>query len=176
MTFYVNGIAGGNAEVGTITNSGLYTAPAVVPNSLHGPDHQLHRRSIPRLTPGLGLRPGMEPDSRARHGHSGWILRRHHNRHGEWIAVCLRRADQLERRPRSHHLRFQHQLVAQIAAPNPGTYPLTVTNPNPGSASAPPLSLEGWSRAGGAAARAELRHRRARIELAQSRPDGQRNR
>jgi uncharacterized protein (DUF1800 family) len=32
--------------------------------------------------------------------------------------------------------------VAQIAAPNPGTYPLTVTNPNPGSATAPPLSLK----------------------------------
>src|SRR5208283_2598297 len=33
------------------------------------------------------------------------------------------------------------QLAAQIAAPNPGTFPLTVTNPDPGSASAPPLSL-----------------------------------
>ena len=34
------------------------------------------------------------------------------------------------------------ELVAQIAAPNPGTFPLTVTNPNPGSASALPLSLK----------------------------------
>jgi hypothetical protein len=32
--------------------------------------------------------------------------------------------------------------VAQIAAPNPGTFPLTVTNPNPGSASAIPLSMK----------------------------------
>jgi uncharacterized protein (DUF1800 family) len=34
------------------------------------------------------------------------------------------------------------QLVASIAAPVPGTYPLNVTNPNPGSASAKPLSLK----------------------------------
>ncbi len=34
------------------------------------------------------------------------------------------------------------ELVAQIAAPNPGTFPLTVTNPDPGSASAPPLALK----------------------------------
>ena len=34
------------------------------------------------------------------------------------------------------------QLVAQIAAPNPGTFPLTVTNPDPGSASAIPLSMK----------------------------------
>jgi len=32
MTFYVNGIEGGNAEFGTVSSAGLYTAPAVVPN------------------------------------------------------------------------------------------------------------------------------------------------
>lgn len=31
MNFFVNGIAGGNAEVGTISATGLYTAPAIVP-------------------------------------------------------------------------------------------------------------------------------------------------
>ena len=31
MIFAVNGIPGGNATVGTISNSGLYTAPALVP-------------------------------------------------------------------------------------------------------------------------------------------------
>ena len=34
------------------------------------------------------------------------------------------------------------ELIAQVAAPNPGTFPLTVTNPNPGSASANPLSIK----------------------------------
>ena len=43
------------------------------------------------------------------------------------------------------------ELVAQIAAPNPGTFPLTVTNPNPGSASAPAAFVEGGPRPGGAA-------------------------
>jgi hypothetical protein len=32
LTFYVNGVQGGNAEYGTITSSGLYTAPAIIPN------------------------------------------------------------------------------------------------------------------------------------------------
>ena len=32
VTFAVNGVAGGNATVGTISSSGKYTAPAVVPN------------------------------------------------------------------------------------------------------------------------------------------------
>ena len=31
MTFSVNGIPGGNSEIGTIDNKGLYTAPAIVP-------------------------------------------------------------------------------------------------------------------------------------------------
>ncbi len=32
VTWLVNGIAGGNSTVGTISNSGLYTAPEIVPN------------------------------------------------------------------------------------------------------------------------------------------------
>ena len=32
MIFSVNGIPGGNATIGTISSSGLYTAPAIVPN------------------------------------------------------------------------------------------------------------------------------------------------
>ena len=31
LTYSVNGVVGGNAEFGTITSAGLYTAPAVVP-------------------------------------------------------------------------------------------------------------------------------------------------
>src|SRR5580704_2444642 len=31
VVFSVNGIPGGNAEVGTVSNTGVYTAPAVVP-------------------------------------------------------------------------------------------------------------------------------------------------
>ena len=32
LTWTVNGIAGGNAQIGTISAKGVYTAPAVVPN------------------------------------------------------------------------------------------------------------------------------------------------
>src|SRR5580658_8118027 len=31
LTFYVNGVPGGNAELGTIDANGMYTAPAIVP-------------------------------------------------------------------------------------------------------------------------------------------------
>src|SRR5579871_2776358 len=31
LQFFVNGIAGGNSEIGTIDANGLYTAPAIVP-------------------------------------------------------------------------------------------------------------------------------------------------
>jgi hypothetical protein len=31
VTWFVNGVAGGNASIGTVTSAGLYTAPAVVP-------------------------------------------------------------------------------------------------------------------------------------------------
>src|ERR1700760_3235325 len=32
VTWQVNGVTGGNATVGTISGTGLYTAPAVIPN------------------------------------------------------------------------------------------------------------------------------------------------
>jgi hypothetical protein len=32
LTWTVNGVAGGNAQIGTISAKGVYTAPAVVPN------------------------------------------------------------------------------------------------------------------------------------------------
>lgn len=31
LAFYVNGVLGGDSEVGTISSAGLYTAPAIVP-------------------------------------------------------------------------------------------------------------------------------------------------
>src|SRR5256885_6437188 len=36
VTWQVSGVSGGNATVGTISSSGLYTAPAVVPNPATG--------------------------------------------------------------------------------------------------------------------------------------------
>ena len=32
LTFWVNGVQGGSAEVGTVSSSGLYTAPAITPS------------------------------------------------------------------------------------------------------------------------------------------------
>ena len=31
LSYYVNGVLGGNSELGTISSTGLYTAPAIVP-------------------------------------------------------------------------------------------------------------------------------------------------
>src|SRR5262249_50737195 len=34
VTWYVNGVLGGNSYIGTVTSAGLYTAPAAVPSEL----------------------------------------------------------------------------------------------------------------------------------------------
>ena len=65
MTFYVNGIAGGNATVGTITNAGVYTAPAVVPNP-YSVQITSSIAKYPNCRSRLRVDPGLEPDSRPR--------------------------------------------------------------------------------------------------------------
>ena len=122
MTFSVNGIPGGNAQVGTISSTGLYTAPAVVPNSLHGHDHQLHRQ-VSNRSSRLSSHPGVEPHSRPQRSHSERFLRGHDDRHGQRFAVCLRSADQLERRPRSHHLCLQHAIGGANRRAEPRHFP-----------------------------------------------------
>ena len=141
MTFSVNGIPGGNAQVGTVSSTGLYTAPAVVPT----PYTVIVTSSIakyPGATPGsvaiqvwnpipvLGtVTPNgfSEGTTTVTVNGSQFVYGAQISWNGTLVTTTYVSST---------------QLVAQIAAPNPGTFPLTVTNPDPGSASAIPLSLK----------------------------------
>jgi uncharacterized protein (DUF1800 family) len=141
MNFYVNGIPGGNSEIGTINSAGLYTAPAVVPN----PYTVQITSSIdkyPDATPGSvsvqvwnpipvlnNVNPGQfaEGTTTVIVNGSQFIYGSQISWNGSYVATTYVSST---------------ELVAQIAAPTPGSYPLTVTNPNPGSATAPPLTLK----------------------------------
>jgi len=140
MIFSVNGIPGGNSEVGTITNTGLYTAPAVVPNPYTVQITSSIAR-FPNATPGsisvqvwnpipvlASVNPGGFSEGVTTVTVTGaqFVYGAQISWNGALVPTTYISAT---------------QLVAQIAAPIPGTYPLTVTNPNPGSTSAPPLSL-----------------------------------
>ncbi len=140
MTFYVNGIPGGNSEIGTISNTGLYTAPAVVPNP-YTVQITSSIAQYPTATPGsisvqvwnpiptLGtVTPNgfSEGTTTVTVNGSQFVYGAQISWNGVFVPTTYVSAT---------------QLVAQISAPNPGTYPLTVTNPNPGSATATPLSL-----------------------------------
>jgi uncharacterized protein (DUF1800 family) len=141
LTFYVNGVQGGNAEYGTISSSGLYTAPAVIPT----PDTvQITSTSnmYPTAPPGqvsvaiwnpIPVLSSVSP-SGFTEGTTTVIVNGAKFVYGAQISwngalVATTYVSPTE-------------LVAQIAAPDPGTFPLTVTNPNPGSASAPAVSLK----------------------------------
>jgi hypothetical protein len=53
LTYWVNGVKGGNAQLGTVDSNGLYTAPALVPT----PDNSVTITSLanafPQDTPGM---------------------------------------------------------------------------------------------------------------------------
>ena len=141
MTFSVNGIPGGNSEIGTVSNTGLYTAPAVVPtpytvqvtssiakypNAVPGSVSVQVWNPIPGLN---AVNPGgfSEGVTTVTVNGSQFVYGAQISWNGAMVPTTYVSST---------------QLVAQIAAPNPGTFPLTVTNPNPGSATAPPLSLK----------------------------------
>jgi uncharacterized protein (DUF1800 family) len=141
INFYVNGIAGGNATVGTISSSGVYTAPAVVPNP-YTVQITSSIAKYPTAVPGsvsiqvwnpipvLGaVTPNgfSEGTTTVTVNGSQFVYGAQISWNGALIPTTYVSGT---------------QLAAQIAAPNPGTFPLTVTNPNPGSASALPLSLK----------------------------------
>ncbi|MGD1107983.1 MAG: IPT/TIG domain-containing protein, partial [Terracidiphilus sp.] len=141
MTFYVNEIAGGNATVGTISSAGVYTAPAVVPNP-YTVQITSSIAKYPTAAPGsvsiqvwnpipvLGtVTPNgfSEGSTTVIVNGSQFVYGAQISWNGAFVTTTYVSST---------------ELVAQIGAPNPGTYPLTVTNPNPGSASALPLSLK----------------------------------
>jgi len=140
LTFYVNGVQGGNAEYGTITSSGLYTAPAVIPtpdtvtitsSSNMYPTAPQGKVSVAIWNP-IPVLASVTPSgftegtTTVTVDGSKFIYGAQISWNGSVVQTTYVSST---------------ELVAKIAAPNPGTFPLTVTNPNPGSASAPPVPL-----------------------------------
>jgi uncharacterized protein (DUF1800 family) len=141
MTFYVNGIAGGNATVGTISDAGVYTAPAVVPNP-YTVQVTSSIAKFPTAVPGsvsiqvwnpIPVLGTVTPNGFSEGTTTVTVVGSQFVYGAEisWNGVLV-----------PTDFVSGTELVAKIAAPDPGTYPLTVTNPNPGSASALPLSMK----------------------------------
>jgi len=129
----VNGIPGGNADIGTISSTGVYTAPGVVPL----PNNQVTIGSSSEIYPSKGnfgvsiLNPipivnSVTPGSFAE-GVAQIIVNGSAFVYGAqilWNGVAV---------PTTYI--SGTQLVAMITENTPGTYPVTVVNPDPGSAS-----------------------------------------
>jgi uncharacterized protein (DUF1800 family) len=140
MAFSVNGVPGGNAVFGTISSTGLYTAPAVIPS----PDSVVitaTSNQLPMAPPGsvtltiwnpIPILSAVTPTGFSE-GTTTVIVTGSQFVYGaqiQWNGVAV---------PTTYV--SGTELAATISASNPGTFPLTVTNPDPGSASATPLSL-----------------------------------
>ncbi len=140
MTFSVNGVPGGNAVVGTINSAGLYTAPAIIPT----PDSVVitgTSNMFPTAPPGsltltvwnpIPIITGVTPSGFAE-GTTTVTVSGSQLVYGAQI--------QWNGAPVPTTYVSGTELAATISAPTPGTFPLTVTNPDPGSASANPVSL-----------------------------------
>ncbi|MGA9670026.1 MAG: DUF1800 family protein [Terracidiphilus sp.] len=133
MTFSVNGIPGGNSEIGTIDNKGLYTAPAIVPvpNTVNVTAVATDYPSYPQGSAAVGvLNPipiigGVTP-STFPEGTAQVVVTGSQFVYGAQIVW--------NGAPVLTTMNSSSELIAVIPAPNPGTYPLLVSNPNPGSA------------------------------------------
>lgn len=133
LTFSVNGVPGGNAELGTVDENGMYTAPAIVPvpNSVTITSVDNKYPSYPAGTVALAvLNPiptlSTVTPSGFSEGTTTVTVTGSQFVYGAqilWNGV-----------PVPTTLISGTQLVAAIPAPNPGTFPLLVSNPNPGSA------------------------------------------
>jgi len=140
LTFYVNGIQGGNAELGTIDAKGIYTAPAIVPtpNTVtitaepsNNPKYPAGSLTLAVLNPipvvsgvaPTGITEGtttIEVDG-SQFVYGAQIL---------WNGVAV---------PTTFV--SATEVVAAVSAPTPGSYPLTVSNPDPGAATGNTLSV-----------------------------------
>ncbi len=141
VIFYVNGVRGGNSEFGTIDSSGLYTAPAIVPvpntvaitsttakfpNDPPGSVAIGVLNPIPALT---SVTPSAFSEGTTTVTVNGFQF--------VYGAQILWNGNAVPTTFIS-----STQLVASIPAPNPGTFPIAVSNPNPGSVTTKSLSVK----------------------------------
>jgi uncharacterized protein (DUF1800 family) len=140
LTYWVNGVQGGNAQFGMVDKNGLYTAPAVVPT----PDNSVTITSLanafPHDTPGMvkasvpnpipiinSVTPSSFPEGTSTVTISGSQFIYGAQIFWNGVAVPTTFVSNTE-------------LAASISAPNPGTYSLMVNNPDPGSANSAVVS------------------------------------
>jgi uncharacterized protein (DUF1800 family) len=129
----VNGIPGGNSDIGTVSSAGIYTAPAIVPL----PNNQVTIGSSSEIYPSKGsyrvavlnpipivttITPGSFSEGVAQVAVNGSAFV--YGAQIMWNGVPV---------PTTYL--SGTQLVAMVTEYTPGTYPVTVVNPDPGSAS-----------------------------------------
>ena len=141
LVYSVNGIAGGNADVGTINSQGVYTAPAVVPvpNTVTVssvapgyPSHAPGSLTLSVLNP-IPVISTVTPSGFAEDTPTTVTVNGSQFVYGAqilWNGVAV---------PTTYI--SGGQLVASLSGPAPGTFPLTVSNPDPGSAAAPNVPI-----------------------------------
>ena len=141
LTFYVNGIQGGDSEVGTITSSGLYTAPAIVPNPntvtvtaqvASNPGYAPGTLTLAILNP-IPILNGIAPTGLTE-GTTTIAVNGSQFVYGAQILW--------NGQPVPTTFVSGTELAAAVTAPAPGAYPLMVSNPNPGSADSNGLSIQ----------------------------------
>lgn len=140
LTFYVNGVQGGNAEVGTINPAGLYTAPALVPTpnnvtitaTANGhPDVAPGSVAVAILNP-IPVLSSVTPSSPTE-GVTTITVAGSQFVYGAQIVW--------NGAPVATTFVSSTEVAAAISAAAPGTYPLLVANPNPGAANSATLNV-----------------------------------
>ena len=141
LIYYVNGIQGGSADVGTVNASGLYTAPAVVPQP-NSVEITATSTAFPNAPPGkvnvAVLNPIPVIHTVTPTGFSeGTVTVAVNGSQFVYGSEILWNGAAVQTT-----LVSDSQLVAEVTAPKPGTFPLTVRNPNPGAANANNVSIK----------------------------------
>jgi uncharacterized protein (DUF1800 family) len=140
LTFFVNGVQGGNSEVGTITSAGVYTAPALVPTpntvtitaTANGhPEAAPGSVAVAVLNP-IPVLTGLIPTSPT----EGTTTITVNGSQFVYGAQILWNGT-----PVDTTFISSTEVAAAVTAPAPGTYPLAVANPNPGSANSSTLPV-----------------------------------
>jgi uncharacterized protein (DUF1800 family) len=141
LAMYVNGVLGGNSEVGTISSAGLYTAPAIVPapNSVTITSVATAHPDYPKGTLTLAIWnpiPVIESvtPSGFPEGDTQVAVKGSQFVYGAQVMWNGKAVD-------TTYVSSTH-LEAIIPAPNPGTFPLLVSNPDPGSANTKTLQVK----------------------------------